>query len=115
MPMLSTTLACLAMAAGPADGATAPKDAPKAPSYKVLQVADGDTVVVKMGETVRKVRLLGVDPPPVAPGEKEASRALRTEFLKELLKDDSVTLSDESGDRLDPQKPLLANVRRASD
>ncbi len=81
--------------------------------YEVVSVLDGDTFEVKIGKSIWKVRLLGVDTPetvdptkPVQCFGKEAS-----DKTKELLLNHSVKLSsDPTQDPLDKFNRLLAYV-----
>ncbi len=86
---------------------------PKAGSdqYIVTRVVDGDTLEVKMGDQLEKVRLIGVDTPetvkpntPVQPYGKEAS-----DFTKKMLLNKEVTLKFDVG-RTDKYGRLLAYV-----
>ena len=68
------------------------KDFKGSPSYEVVRIVDGDTVVLLMNGKNTKVRLIGVDTPetvhpqkPVEAYGREASR-----FTKNLLKGESV-------------------------
>lgn len=70
-----------------AGGACAPPaTGPQPPQAAVVEVIDGDTVVVRMGEVTEHVRLLGIDTPEIAhhgqPGDCfGAEAAIRTAEL----------------------------------
>ena len=73
------------------------------PVYKVVRVVDGDTLVAANGSEEIKIRLIGVDTPetvhprkPVEEYGKEASN-----FLKNLLKGESIHLKITSKDKYD--------------
>lgn len=79
--------------------------------YIVTRVVDGDTLEVKKGDVLEKVRLIGVDTPetvkpntPVQPYGKEAS-----DYTKKMLLDKEVTLEFDVG-KTDRYGRLLAYV-----
>ena len=90
----------------------------QSPSYEVVRVIDGDTVVLLMKGKETKVRLIGVDTPetvhpskPVEAYGREASR-----FTKNLLKGESVYIEYEAGpSKVDRYGRLLAYLYRAPD
>jgi endonuclease YncB( thermonuclease family) len=86
----------------------APPDLNKLPRYKVLRVADGDTVEVHRMPGTMSVRLLGV----VAPGID--SPLLRARFLGELLNGQAVALVYDPGAPLDHGR-TVAQVYRVPD
>lgn len=94
------------------------KDFTGQPSYKVLRVVDGDTLVLSMDGKDTKVRLIGVDTPetvhpskPVQAYGKEASQ-----FLHNLLDGKSVYVEYEPGpSKLDKYGRLLAYLYRVPD
>jgi len=115
-----TAVACCAaaisVACGSSDALGSPSDAVEA-NAKVVRVVDGDTLVVDVGGTDERVRLIGIDTPesvkqgsPVECFGKEASK-----HTKELLSDGTpVRLVLDTEDR-DRYRRLLAYVYRASD
>jgi micrococcal nuclease len=89
------------------------------PSYRVVRVVDGDTVVLLVDGKQEKVRLIGVDTPetvkpntPVQPYGPEASR-----FTKNLLTGESVFMETDPGGAgtQDRFKRELAFLYRAPD
>jgi endonuclease YncB( thermonuclease family) len=65
------------------------------PSYRVLHVPDGNSVVLKTGVTTARIRLLGVEAPEGIGGS--AYDWLASRFLQELLHDQAVCLRSDSG------------------
>jgi endonuclease YncB( thermonuclease family) len=70
-------------------------DSAREPSYRVLYVPDGNSVVLKTGVKTTRVRLLGVEPPEGINGRAYDSLASR--FLDELLRDQAVCVRSDSG------------------
>jgi endonuclease YncB( thermonuclease family) len=85
----------------------------RAPSFRVLKVPDGNSIVLKTGVKTARIRLLGVQAP-----DGMAARAydyLGSRFLEELLRDQSVHLRFESVS-MDVETPhAAAYIYRASD
>jgi endonuclease YncB( thermonuclease family) len=84
-----------------------------APSYRILHVPDGDSVVLKTGVKTTRIRLLGVEAPEGIKGSAYDSLASR--FLQELLRDQAVCLRSDGGPTVMGDPHVLAYVYRASD
>lgn len=86
--------------------------------FDVIRIIDGDTIVLSISEKNTKVRLIGVDTPETVHPQKqvEAYGCEASEFTKNLLKGEQVTLEYESGpSKLDKYGRLLAYVYRYPD
>ena len=79
----------------------------------VASVVDGDTIHVRVGKKILKVRLLGIDAPEMTASRKE-NKCLAQEakkYLEKLVKKQLVILkSDPQGDRQDKYKRALRYV-----
>jgi len=84
--------------------------------YRVERVVDGDTILVRDGDVLTTVRLIGVDTPetvhPRKPVERFGKEAAA--FTKRTLENESVRLEFDN-ERFDRYGRLLAYVYRASD
>jgi endonuclease YncB( thermonuclease family) len=81
------------------------------PSYPVVRVVDGDTIVLTMDGKPRTVRLVGVDAPEVLDPEKVAERLGKeaSAFLGGLLRGRKVRLEyDPTGTRVDSLGRVIA-------
>ena len=88
----------------------------KETTYKVRRIVDGDTIEIQYEGKVTSVQLIGVDAPetvhrdkPIEPYGEDA-----TNFIKELLLDESVYIRFEENER-DQYDRLLGYVYRTSD
>ncbi len=100
------------------DPAQPEKDFEDSPSYEVVRVVDGDTVVLAMDGKDTKVRLIGVDTPETVHPEKPAEAYGReaSRFTENLLKGESVCVEYEPGpSKLDKYGRLLAYLYRVPD
>src|SRR4051812_28594636 len=83
----------------------------------VVRVIDGDTIVVKVGDTEEHVRLIGIDTPethkPGTPVECYGPEA--SAHLTELLPPGTTVRLERDRDTRDVYRRLLAYVYRASD
>lgn len=101
-----------------AHAAPEPHDFAAMPSCEVLNVKDGDTVVLLLNGQETTVRLVGVNTPetvhPAKPVEAYGHEASR--FLKNLLKGEEVYFEpDSTGTRLDRYGRTLGYLYRAPD
>ena len=89
--------------------------------YKVLEVVDGDTIKVKYGGKIEPLRFFGVDTPESVHPRKsiEAYGPQASNFLKNLLTDESVYLDFDIGEDGKPKrgkyKRILARLYRVPD
>jgi len=92
-------------------------DLSAAQSVIVLSVADGDTLNVLVGESIEKVRLVGVDAPESKDPREDVGfyGAEASAFLENLLKGERVYLLPEPGSDRDKYGRRLAHVYRAPD
>jgi micrococcal nuclease len=67
-------------------------------TYRVLSVADGDTITVDMNGAVEKIRLIGVDTPETHDPRKEVQcfGQAASEFTKQLVSNQNVRLESDS-------------------
>lgn len=106
-------MACDGIGAGPPDEASAGSSVPDLLTARVVGVADGDTIRVRLGGAVERVRVIGLDTPEV----DEANRipacygAEATAFAVATLGARTVTLeTDPTQDERDRFGRLLAHV-----
>ena len=86
--------------------------------FDVIRIVDGDTIVLSINEKNATVRLIGVDTPETVHPQKQVEVYGReaSEFMKNLLKGEQVTLEYEPGlSNLDKYGRLLAYVYRYPD
>ncbi len=94
------------------------RDFTDAPSFKVVRVVDGNTIIVLLHEKEREVRLIGVDTGGVDIADEETQNRVKltTFFLQKLLIGESVYLMrDRSCPESDESGRTLAYVYRAPD
>jgi endonuclease YncB( thermonuclease family) len=115
LPMAREILALLLLGVASFDAPSGlpPADADSAPTYLVLHVPDGDSVVLKHGVRTLHVSLLGVAEP--ATEQKQGSALLRSRFLRSLLKGETVRLTSEAGRETGVGGRIRTQVYRASD
>ena len=117
MPRLAVVVAVLALVAVAACGAapTAPVSDPGA--AEVVTVIDGDTIEVRVGGRVERVRLLGIDTPesvdPNRPVECHGPEA--SAFTRQLLPEGTAVRLERDQEPRDHFDRLLAYVFRADD
>jgi endonuclease YncB( thermonuclease family) len=93
-----TVILFAALAAGPPPLKLDKAEISRAPSYRVLNVPDGNSIVLKTGVRTARIRLLGVEAPEGIGGR--AYDSLGAQFLQGLLQEQSVHLridSDSTG------------------
>ncbi len=121
---LALAATCLPIAAG-AGKPWADEDPPriphprfdKEPPRRVIEIEIGGGIVVDIDGTPARLRLAGVDARPPYPNEEPPPSAIRlTEYLKRLLRNESVYVEFETGpDDLDAWGRAAARVYRAPD
>ena len=82
-------------------------------AYEVVRVVDGDTLIVKMGDSEKYVRLIGVNAPEsVHPDETKNTPegVAASNYLKELLPQGSLVYLEYDVDRYDSYERTLAYV-----
>jgi micrococcal nuclease len=106
-------------AAAPPDAAPAivSPDLSAADQWTVVRVIDGDTIAVRRGDVLDKVRLIGVDTPETQDPRKDVQFYAKegSAFLSNLLKGESVHLRFERPGHRDKYGRALAHVYRAPD
>ena len=105
----ATTALALLLTIGAPRPATA-LDGPRAPTYEVLRVVDGDTVVLRIDGRPTTVRLIGVDTPETVHPSKPVERfgVEASAFLHGLLDGRSARLEWEPGADYDRYGRTLA-------
>jgi endonuclease YncB( thermonuclease family) len=90
--MTFSSLLCLVMVAAPPspapDGPQAARDLSKLPRYKVLRIADAETIELKSLHGATPIRLAGV----AAPAQAADSSRLRSRYLGTLIENQEVVL-----------------------
>lgn len=97
---------------------TVPKrDLANAERYRVVSIADGDTITVARGDKTEKLRLIGVDSPETKDPRKDVQYYGKeaSEFLTNLLRGEEVYVITETKSAKDKYGRTLAHVYRAPD
>lgn len=82
-------------------------------AYEVVRVVDGDTLIVRMGDSEKYVRLIGVNAPEsVHPDESRNTPegVAASNYLKDLLPQGSMVYLEYDVDRYDSYERILAYV-----